>query len=340
MAKRFTHRLAEDDVQALQAHERRNLRALAGHPPPPAAQTLELDAIAQHGGTQPRVGLDEDTVADYTERMRWDDLEGAIVDPDLQRWDPVTLFFDGQTHWLADGFHRLAAAHRAQIHHIQALVHQGSQRDAVAHSLGANATHGKRRTNQDKRRAVARALEDAQWGAHSDREVARMCRVSQPFVSKLRAELEHAGQLAPTLARQSADGKTIEVDVLRQNRTSPPPKKTTKTPKTPKTPGHALMLDLRGKTAKTPWKTMSAKAEHCPHTFIVLYDAPNWIHLALANQHLESSHTASLCFLHHPQSFAAVWQPKKEAQPLVAAYDSVPALMQRLKEDEDEKEKH
>ena len=47
-----------------------------------------------------------------------------------------------------------------------------------------------RRTNEDKRRAVLRLLTDAEWGAWSDREIARRCALSQPFVSQLRPSLK------------------------------------------------------------------------------------------------------------------------------------------------------
>ena len=46
--------------------------------------------------------------------------------------------------------------------------------------------HGKARTNDDKRRAVTRLLEDAKRGTWSNYEVAWHCGVSDEFVRKLR----------------------------------------------------------------------------------------------------------------------------------------------------------
>jgi hypothetical protein len=40
-------------------------------------------------------------------------------------------------------------------------------------AVGGNAIHGKRRTNQDKRRAVMTLLEDDEWKAWSNHEIAR-----------------------------------------------------------------------------------------------------------------------------------------------------------------------
>ena len=75
-------------------------------------------------------------------------------------------------------------------------VRARSLRDAILHSAGANATHGLRRANADKRRAVAILLEDPLVSVDphtglpwSDREVARRCSVDHKFVAKIRAPL-------------------------------------------------------------------------------------------------------------------------------------------------------
>lgn len=54
------------------------------------------------------------------------------------------------------------------------------------HCLGANAHHGLRRTNTDKRKAVETLLKDGEWAKWSNNKIAKMCGVSQPFVSSLR----------------------------------------------------------------------------------------------------------------------------------------------------------
>lgn len=101
---------------------------------------------------------------------------------------PVTVFYDGSEYWLADGFHRAAASEGCQRTEIQADVRPGSRRDACLAAAGANATHGLRRSNADKRRAVVLLLQDEEWSQWSDREIARRCGVSHTFVSNLRAE--------------------------------------------------------------------------------------------------------------------------------------------------------
>jgi hypothetical protein len=68
-------------------------------------------------------------------------------------------------------------------------VRKGGLRDAILYSCGANADHGTRRTNADKRQSVSKLLEDEEWAHWTDSEIARRCHVSQPFVGELRRSL-------------------------------------------------------------------------------------------------------------------------------------------------------
>ena len=67
-------------------------------------------------------------------------------------------------------------------------MRQGGLRDAILHSAGANAVHGLRRTNADKRRAMLMLLEDEEWSKWSDREIGRRCAVDHKTVARLRSE--------------------------------------------------------------------------------------------------------------------------------------------------------
>lgn len=146
----------------------------------PHEVALPISYIRQDGGTQTRSGLDSDTVYAYAQDMAAGDQFPAI-----------DVYYDGAAYWLADGFHRLEAARENGEKSIIAKVHQGTQRDAILASASANARHGLRRTNQDKRRAVLRLLMDDEWGQWSDREIARRCHVSHPFVAKVREAEAH-----------------------------------------------------------------------------------------------------------------------------------------------------
>lgn len=141
---------------------------------------LEVKLIKLDGGTQARAGIDRETVNEYVEALRESDSTWPFP--------PVIVYHDGDAYWLADGFHRITAARQHGRFVCDADVRQGTQRDAILHAAGANAEHGLRRTPEDKRRAVLRLLEDAEWGRWSDREIARRCKVSHPFVAKIREE--------------------------------------------------------------------------------------------------------------------------------------------------------
>jgi hypothetical protein len=138
--------------------------------------TVAIPSIRTDGGTQPRSMILRDVVEEYAVAM----ADGAI-------FPPIIAFYDGTHYWLADGFHRLAAAEAAGRAVIACEVRQGTRRDAVLHSVGANAAHGMRRTNDDKRRAVRVLLEDAEWGRRPETWMAEKCGVSRTLV---RAVLE------------------------------------------------------------------------------------------------------------------------------------------------------
>jgi len=141
---------------------------------------LSIAEIRRDGGTQPREKLDLNHIATLSEAIE----DGAEL-------DPVIVFYDGSDYWLADGFHRCKAHEESGLEDIPVVIHQGTRRDAILYSVGANAEHkaAKPRSRADKRRAVTMLLNDPEWGKWSDREIARQCKVSQTFVSSKRKNL-------------------------------------------------------------------------------------------------------------------------------------------------------
>lgn len=171
------------------------------------ATVLDIDDIVRDGATQPRERMDEGVVSDYA-----DALKGGASFP------PVTVYLDraGLYH-LADGFHRVAAHRREGRGAISAEVIEGERRDAVLHSVGANAEHGLRRTNADKKRAVCTLLRDDEWRMWSDAEIARRTRVSDKTVARHRAELVASSEIPRMdVRRVERDGVVYEQDVSGQ----------------------------------------------------------------------------------------------------------------------------
>jgi len=171
---------------------------------------LPLEELRQDGNTQSRVATDDSALSEYVDHMTVGD-GGVVLDPLGEAWPPVTVFHDGESYWLADGFHRVAAAERAGIEAFQAKIERGELREAIKYSLSANRGHGIRRTNQDKRFAVERALQDGEWGMYSDNQLARLCGISAPTAAKYRRQLEDKGAIEPTTTRIGADGEVYDV---------------------------------------------------------------------------------------------------------------------------------
>jgi hypothetical protein len=102
----------------------------------------------------------------------------------------VHVVSDGTTNWLTGGFHRHHAHKLAECKTIRARVRKGTWLDALVESLGENAEHGCRRTNQDKRKAVlaAMAVNTEQNLGWSNAHICRLCRVSHNYLADLQAE--------------------------------------------------------------------------------------------------------------------------------------------------------
>ncbi|MGC9455863.1 MAG: ParB/RepB/Spo0J family partition protein [Phycisphaerae bacterium] len=146
-------------------------------------RVLPLKSFRMDGGTQPRVEMDEELIAEYAERMRVGD-----------EFPPLEVFLDEVgRYWLVDGFHRAVAADEANLDEFPCVIREGELEDAIAASASANAQHGKRRTNADKRRAVEALLSLDKWRSRSNCEIARQAMVSEGFVRKVREELSSYG---------------------------------------------------------------------------------------------------------------------------------------------------
>ncbi len=137
---------------------------------------VSLDQIRIDGDTQVRVAIDQATVDEYAELFQ----AGKTL-------PKLTVFHDGAAHWLADGFHRYHAARKAGLVAIGCDVHRGTVAEARWAACGANAAHGLRRTNADKRRAVEMALK--MKPELSDEAISDHAGVSRVFVHGMRPQV-------------------------------------------------------------------------------------------------------------------------------------------------------
>jgi hypothetical protein len=155
------------------------------------ATTLPLTSIRTDGGTQSRVKIDPEAVADY-----------AAAYKARTAMPPLTVYHDGKDHWLADGFHRFHAAERAGLLTVRCDVKRGTKKDAAWHSVGANRQHGLRRTNADKQNAARMAVQ--LHPERTDRILAEHVGVDHKTIAAARAQLGNF----PNSTRIGRDGKT------------------------------------------------------------------------------------------------------------------------------------
>lgn len=115
-------------------------------------QTLSIDLLRLDGGTQARLGVDQDTVDTYAE----------VLEKEAGEWPfgEVDVFFDGSDYFVADGFHRTLAGIRVKRSSVPCRVHQGTARDAKIFGMTANDTHGLRMSREDKRSCVEWLIEN------------------------------------------------------------------------------------------------------------------------------------------------------------------------------------
>lgn len=169
------------------------------------SKAIQIDSIRLDGGTQSRVEINEATVAEYAEAFAGGD-----------NLPPVVVFSDGVNHYLADGFHRTLAAKRLGFKSIDCEVKVGTLADAQLYAYGANVTHGLRRTNADKAKAVAGVLAlRPDW---SDRQIAKHVGVSHTMVAAIRSP-----ERAEAQAKAKKAPAKVESDSTASNASTLPP---------------------------------------------------------------------------------------------------------------------
>lgn len=156
---------------------------------------LKLTEIVIDSKMQVRAEIDAKVVDEYAQEMQ--------ESPD--KFPPVVVFRVRKQYLLADGFHRVQAAKLIHSSEIEADVREGTRAAALKYALSANAAHGLRRTNADKRRSVELAL--AQWPDLSSREIAKIAAVNNHLVDDVRQPKLQLGETPSSQTRVGADGK-------------------------------------------------------------------------------------------------------------------------------------
>ncbi len=165
---------------------------------------IAVSLLRRDGGTQIRAQISMEVAKEYAEAMARGD-----------KFPPARARYDGTHYWLCDGFHRVMAAELIQQVAIDTEVLPGTRRDALLDAIGANAVHGYRRTNADKRAAVLALVTDGEWSKKSDRELSRIAKVDPGMVGRLRPPPSVAEPQKRTVTR---GGAIFEMNVAAINR--------------------------------------------------------------------------------------------------------------------------
>ena len=118
------------------------------------------------------------------------------------------VIVDHRTMTVIDGVHRLEAFRRVGRSHIDALMFDGKDSEAMVVAIQANVKHGKP-LSRGERRAAARSLLHA-FPERSDRWVGEVCGLSHTTVALIRRSLN----IADTRVRTGRDGRRRPVDRL------------------------------------------------------------------------------------------------------------------------------
>ena len=180
---------------------------------------------------QTRAGTDADTIRTYAEAM----ADGA-------QFPDVTVFTDGETYWLADGFHRVLAAKSNGKTAISADVRKGTEDDAVVFGGTANNKQGKRPTMADVQHFLSMVWERREaifGGTPTGGNLAERCGVSRAtgerFVQRKLAEMPKAPS-RPTASKIQSKMPTRPTHLVGANGRAYPVRPAPKVAETPSAP--------------------------------------------------------------------------------------------------------
>jgi hypothetical protein len=141
---------------------------------------IDIVTILIDHKNRPRATVSKQVVAEYAAAMK----AGAV-------FPPIDVFFYCKRYWLVDGDLRRLAYIELGETTIRARVHKGSRRDATMFALQANAKHGCRLSNADKRKAVKILLADTEWRLWSLNKIVQLAGVSWNTVREVWRQVQN-----------------------------------------------------------------------------------------------------------------------------------------------------
>jgi len=198
-------------------------------------EELEVAQIIPDKELQVRYETNEDVARDYYEAME--------TEEDVKKFPPMTVYFDGCRHWLADGHHRYWAVHRRGYQKILVRVIDGSRNDAILAAVKLNSKNGLRFNDDDWEKIVPLIASKDQWSDWSNRRLADELGCSYETVRRHRPgagdtgvspekRMGKDGKLYPTTVSKKPKATSIEPSSGTATMSSEPPvvESTTSTP--------------------------------------------------------------------------------------------------------------
>jgi hypothetical protein len=195
----------------------------------PVIKTLPITSLRFGGETQARAATCAETVKEYADALQ----SGAKFPPVIVFHDALNLYYVG------DGTHRVMATLETGGLTIECEVRQGGLIEAKKYACSANKSHGLKRTNADKRKAVVMYWEIVKHESPrpSNVDIADWCGVSEHLVRDVVKADSTSTKSKSTVGK---DGRTYNTSNIGKNTKRTPaapaaPPKPDPKPEPPKT---------------------------------------------------------------------------------------------------------
>jgi len=241
----------------------------------PEYKTLRLSDVEVDYSIQPRVnGLNQDHV---------DELEAAYRDENAAIEPPVAWQLPDESYKLSQGFHRVEGAKRAGRESLKFVVRKGTDDECAIDAFCSNQSHGLKRTNADKRRAVERLLK--LMPKDSDLAIANRAGVSDKTVAEARREMMGRSEIPNVETRTDTKGREQPASKPRAVATKPTESASPDSPASSEPPPSANHPETPDGSYRTPVVNPAVETVMCPHCLGAgripkpkpvanLYDAP------------------------------------------------------------------
>jgi len=172
---------------------------------------INIADIRIDGGTQIRKELNQFKVDEYAQQMD----EGVV-------FPPITVFFDGSSTWLSEGFHRLFSEKKRGSTTIKAIVKNGTIEDAILFALGSN-KHGLNMTAEDYRRSINIMIKHPKWSEWSNIKIAEWIGTSASTVARVKKEQDNPQPTTKKFIDKHGNESTMDTSKIGKKPAKPKP---------------------------------------------------------------------------------------------------------------------